>query len=82
MTNKAKVILGILGACAAGVAIGMVTAPCSGKETRSRIGRTTGTWVNHLGELFSKGKERLDGATEKLRHTKSRIAGKVQKQPV
>ena len=79
MNTQSKIVLGILGACAAGVAIGLVTAPCSGKDTRAKISRTTGSWVNSLGELMTKGKERLHSATDKLRHAKSEAAVKVNR---
>jgi gas vesicle protein len=79
MNTQTKIVLGILGACAAGVAIGLVTAPCSGKDTRAKISRTTGSWVNSLGQLISKGKERLTDATDKVRHAKSQAVTKVNR---
>jgi gas vesicle protein len=36
MNTKSKVLLGILGAAAAGVVIGMLVAPEKGKETRKK----------------------------------------------
>jgi len=54
MTTRGKIALGILGAAAAGVVIGLLIAPEKGSETRKRIKRTTGTWVDNVGHLFDK----------------------------
>jgi gas vesicle protein len=56
MTTTSKIALGILGAAAAGLIIGLMVAPGNGKETRKKIKDTTGTWVNNLGRLFTKTK--------------------------
>ena len=45
MTTGTKVVLGILGAAAAGVVIGMLIAPEKGSEMRTRIKQTAGDWV-------------------------------------
>ena len=54
MTTRGKIALGILGAAAAGVIIGLLIAPEKGSEVRKRIKRTTGTWVDNVGDLFKK----------------------------
>jgi gas vesicle protein len=56
MTTRGKIALGIFGAAAAGVVIGLLLAPEKGSEVRKRIKRTTGTWVDNVGHLFKKGK--------------------------
>lgn len=71
MTTTGKLVLGIIGAAAAGVVIGLLTAPCKGSETRQKISRTTGSWVNGLGQLFTRGKQQLDGVKEKVRQGKA-----------
>jgi len=76
MTTTSKIFLGILGAAAAGVAIGLLVAPEKGSETRKRIRRTTGTWVDSLGDLFSKGKHNLSKTL-----SKTRSDGKLSAQP-
>lgn len=60
MTSTTKVILGIVGAAAAGVVIGLLIAPEKGSELRSRIGRTAGDWAGHLGDIFKNGKEEVE----------------------
>jgi len=71
MTTTTKVALGILGAAAAGVVIGMLIAPEKGAEIRSKIKRTAGEWADNLSHLFSDGKEQLDEAMKKAKYAKS-----------
>jgi gas vesicle protein len=67
MTSTAKIALGILGAAAAGVVIGLLIAPEKGSEIRGRIKRTAGDWVDNLSHLFSGDKE----GKEKMGYSKS-----------
>ena len=57
----------LFGAAAAGVAIGLLTAPCKGSETRKKISKTTGSWVNSLGHLFTKGKNGVSEIASKAK---------------
>ena len=57
MSNSSKLILGLLGAVAAGVAIGLLVAPEKGSEMRKKVRKTTGEWVDTLSNLFAKAKE-------------------------
>jgi gas vesicle protein len=66
MTTRGKIALGILGAAAAGVIIGLLVAPEKGSEVRKRIKRTTGTWVDNVGHLF-----------KKARHEEKNLASEV-----
>ena len=52
MTTKSKIILGIVGAAAAGVVVGLLLAPEKGTELRSKIGQKAGDWTSHLSDLF------------------------------
>jgi len=83
MTTGTKVVLGILGAAAAGVAIGMLIAPEKGSEMRARIKKSAGDWVDSLSNLFEKGKEELEElgstAVDKSRQTRSAIEDKVNR---
>ena len=83
MTTGTKVVLGILGAAAAGIAIGMLIAPEKGSEMRKRISKTAGDWVDNLSNLFVKGKEELEElsstAVEKGRQMKSAAEEKVNR---
>jgi gas vesicle protein len=58
MKNSGNVLIGILGAAAAGVVIGMILAPQKGKKLRKDIKESAGDMVDKLGDLLSKGKEK------------------------
>jgi gas vesicle protein len=83
MTTGTKVFLGILGAAAAGVAIGMLIAPEKGSEMRTRIKKSAGDLVDNLSNLFVKGKEELEDlsstAAEKGRQARSVVEDKVNR---
>lgn len=53
MTSNTKMVLGILGAVAAGAVLGLLMAPEKGKDTRSKIGHTANDWGKQLGDLFA-----------------------------
>jgi gas vesicle protein len=59
MTTKTKLILGIVGAAAAGVAIGLLIAPEKGTDMRKNIGKKAGDWATQLSDLFASAKEEI-----------------------
>jgi gas vesicle protein len=65
MTTKTKVILGIVGAAAAGVAIGLLLAPEKGADLRRKIKDTAGDWSDHLTDLFANAKGELENLAKK-----------------
>jgi gas vesicle protein len=71
MTTGTKVFLGILGAAAAGVAIGLLIAPEKGSETRKRIAKTTSDWADQVGNLLKNGREEFENLKSKARNMKS-----------
>lgn len=83
MNTKSKVLLGILGAAAAGVVIGMLVAPEKGKETRKRLKKTAEDWADSMGHLWSRGKAAAEEAAndlkEKARYGKSTAEEKINK---
>jgi gas vesicle protein len=79
MTTGTKVFLGILGAAAAGVVIGMLVAPEKGSEMRARIKKSAGDWVDNLSNLFVKGKEELEELNEQGRQVRSSVEEKVNR---
>jgi len=54
-----KVLLGILGAAAAGVVIGMLIAPEKGSDLRNNISKTAGDWADEVADWMGKGKQYL-----------------------
>lgn len=65
MTTRTKVILGIVGAAAAGVVIGMLMAPEKGTEIRARVSQKAGDWTGYLSDLFANAKEEVGNLTKK-----------------
>lgn len=57
MSAKTKLVLGLVGAAAAGVVVGLLLAPDSGAATRKKITSTAGDWGSHLSDLFSSAKD-------------------------
>ena len=83
MTTRNKVLLGILGAAAAGVVVGLLIAPDKGSETRRKIKSKAGDWADSLGHLWDRGKrmaeDGMEEAREKGRHAKHAAEEKVNK---
>ena len=70
MSARTKLILGLVGAAAVGVAVGILLAPETGADTRKKIATTAGDWGTSLGDLFTSAKENV----EKLRRKGSGLA--------
>jgi gas vesicle protein len=83
MTNRNKILIGILGAAAAGVVIGLLVAPEKGKDMRKKIKKTAGDWADNLTHLWANGKEAAENAIaeakEKGRHARSSAEDKANK---
>lgn len=60
MSAKTKLVLGLVGAAAAGVVIGLLLAPDSGAATRQKIADTASDWTDQLSDLFSSAKDQVD----------------------
>lgn len=65
MTTRTKVILGVVGAAAAGVLIGLMIAPEKGSDLRRKVKDTAGDWAGHLTDLFSNAKDEISNLTRK-----------------
>ena len=59
MTSTSKIILGIVGAAAVGVAIGMLMAPEKGAEIRKKLSDTANDLAGKMGDMITAGKEKL-----------------------
>jgi len=71
MTTGTKVALGIIGAVAAGVVIGLLVAPEKGSDMRKRIAKAAGDWTDQLSHLFNKGAEEAEELRKKARNMKA-----------
>ncbi|HUC80797.1 MAG TPA: YtxH domain-containing protein [Flavisolibacter sp.] len=65
MSAKTKLVLGLVGAAAAGVVVGLLLAPDSGTATRKKITGTASDWGSHLGDLFSSAKDGVSNLRRK-----------------
>jgi gas vesicle protein len=59
MTTTTKVILGIVGAAAAGAVIGLLIAPEKGSDLRQKVKDAANDWATQLADLFAEGKSEL-----------------------
>lgn len=64
--SNSKLLLGILGAAAAGVVIGMLIAPEKGEDLRKNLKKTADDWLDEVASWAGKGKEYLDDAHERV----------------
>jgi gas vesicle protein len=60
MTTRTKVILGLVGAAAAGVIVGLLVAPEKGADMRKKVGDTASDWADRLSDIFTKAKGEMD----------------------
>lgn len=65
MTTRTKVILGLVGAAAAGVIVGLLIAPEKGSDMRKKVGETAGDWAGRLSDLFTSAKGEVDNLAGK-----------------
>jgi gas vesicle protein len=83
MSTQSKVLLGILGAAAAGVIIGMLVAPEKGTDTRKKLRKTAEDWADSMSHLWARGKEAASEAAQdakdKARYAKSTMEEKANK---
>jgi len=65
MTTRTKVILGLVGAAAAGVIVGLLVAPEKGADMRKKVGDTASDWADRLSDLFTSAKGEVDNLRTK-----------------
>jgi gas vesicle protein len=74
MSERTKFILGLVGAAAVGVAIGILIAPETGSDTRKKIATSAGGWGDSLGDLFSSAKDSVGNLRRKGSNLGSKTA--------
>lgn len=65
MTTTSKVILGLAGAAAAGVIVGLLIAPEKGTDMRKMVGETATDWASRLSDLFTNAKGEMSNLAGK-----------------
>ncbi len=65
MTTRTKVILGLVGAAAAGVIVGLLVAPEKGSDMRRKVGDTATDLADRLTDLFNNAKGQVDNLKTK-----------------
>lgn len=73
MTTTTKVLLGIVGAAAAGVVIGMLVAPEKGSDLRKKIKNNCNDWASSLGDLLHAGKEKAEDLAAEASNKYNRV---------
>ncbi|MDO9374996.1 MAG: YtxH domain-containing protein [Bacteroidota bacterium] len=66
MSNPNKILLGLLGAAAVGVVVGMLLAPEKGGEVRQKIADKATDLASKIGDYITSGKEKFAEAGENL----------------
>ena len=79
MNTSTKVILGIVGAAAAGVAIGMLLAPEKGSDIRQKVRDTANDWATQLADLFAEGKSEFENIKNKAVRTAENAMNEAEK---
>jgi len=81
MTNSNKIILGLVGAAAIGVAVGILLAPEKGSDARKKIAETANDIASRVGEWVNTGKEKaqnLANTVEKKAYQGDEVAANLQ----
>lgn len=64
MKTNSRIILGIVGAAAAGAIIGLLVAPDKGSELRKKISDAASDFASELTNLLAKGKQQYEHAKD------------------
>ncbi len=78
MKNRDKILLGIIGAAAAGVAIGLLFYTDEGKKTRKKMKNKADEFADSLGSLIASGKENLSDFSHKAAQKAKEGYGKLR----
>lgn len=79
MTNSNKIILGLVGAAAIGVAIGILLAPEKGSDARKKIADTATDIASRVGEWVTSGKEQVEEMAKKVDQKANRVIDEAEK---
>ncbi|MEI9943357.1 MAG: YtxH domain-containing protein [Chitinophagaceae bacterium] len=79
MSTGSKILVGILGAAAAGVIVGMLIAPEKGKDTRKKIKSLASDWADNLAGLWAKSKKATEDAFDEVGETDKNLEKALNK---
>jgi gas vesicle protein len=79
MSKTSKVLLGVLGAAAAGVVVGLLIAPEKGAETRKKISKKTKDWKDQVNNLIKTGKDYITDVSETIAEEGEGLKNDAQK---
>ena len=77
MSNPNKIILGLIGAAAVGVVVGMLLAPEKGGDIRQNIADKASDIASRIGEFITTGKDKLGEAGENIVNKARNFSGDV-----
>jgi gas vesicle protein len=66
MTRNGKIILGVLGAAAAGAVIGLLLAPDKGSDLRKKISKAADDFAGNITDMILSNKEKLYNAKDRV----------------
>ncbi len=78
MNSTTKVVLGVIGAAAAGAVIGLLLAPEKGKDMRKKVKDTANDWACQLADLLAEGKNELNNIKNKASKSAKEFAGQAE----
>jgi len=78
MSKKNRIILGVLGAAAAGALIAMLVAPDKTKKLRKNMKNIAGEWTDKFKEVLATGKQELEGAKAKARNEANHLKTRAE----
>ena len=73
-----SLLLGVLGAAAAGVVVGLLIAPDKGSETRRKISEKTEDWRNQVNNLIQTGKDYVKDITGTVKSEAESLKGDAE----
>lgn len=66
MTRNGKIILGVLGAAAAGAVIGLLLAPDKGSDLRKKISQAADDFAGNITDMILTNKDKLYNAKDRV----------------
>jgi gas vesicle protein len=78
MNSTTKIVLGVVGAAAAGAVIGLLLAPEKGSDIRKKVKDAANDWACQLADLFAEGKSEFNDIKSKATKKARDFAGQAE----